>query len=79
MKSAYRKPTLFTLIGSVAYNTVAGYIDDDCSSRASALTYYSLLSIVPVVAVVFGIGKGFGFEKNIEQELTKAFAEQPQV
>ena len=34
--------------------------------RASALTYYSLLSIVPIAAMAFGIAKGFGFDKQLE-------------
>lgn len=40
-----------------------------CELRASALTYYSLLSIVPVVALAFAVAKGFGFEKMLAQEL----------
>ena len=42
---------------------------DLCPLRASALTLYSLLSIVPVIAMLFGIAKGFGFEKMLEQWL----------
>ncbi len=37
--------------------------------RASALTYYSLLSIVPVFAMAFGIAKGFGLENFIQKEI----------
>ena len=37
--------------------------------RASALTFYSLLSIVPVFAMAFGIAKGFGFEKILEKQI----------
>jgi membrane protein len=33
------------------------------------LTYYYLLNIVPVIAVVFGIAKGFGLEKIIEKQI----------
>ena len=43
--------------------------EDKCQLRASALTYFSLLSIVPVLAMVFGIAKGFGFESVLEQVL----------
>ena len=43
-----------------------GFAEDKCSLRASALTFYSLLSVVPVVAMAFGIAKGFGFEKNLQ-------------
>ncbi|MGK7396839.1 MAG: YihY/virulence factor BrkB family protein [Candidatus Cyclobacteriaceae bacterium M3_2C_046] len=45
---------------------IKGYQDDKCPLRASALTFYSLLSIVPVLAMAFGIAKGFGFEKGLD-------------
>lgn len=48
---------------------VRGFDEDRCQLRASALTYYSLLSIVPVVAILFGIAKGFGFQEVLEKEL----------
>jgi len=44
---------------------------DKCQLRASALTFYSLLSIVPVIAMAFGIAKGFGLEKLLEAQLEK--------
>ncbi|MGZ5007699.1 MAG: YihY/virulence factor BrkB family protein [Methylobacter sp.] len=49
--------------------SVQGFSRDLCSLRASALTLYTLLSIVPIIAMLFGIAKGFGFEKIMEQEL----------
>ena len=48
---------------------VRGFAEDKCKFRASALTFYSLLSIVPVIAMMFGIAKGFGLEKKVETEL----------
>jgi len=44
--------------------------------RASALTYYSLLAIVPVLAMVFAVSKGFGLERMLEEQLTKNFQDQ---
>ena len=41
--------------------------------RASALTYYTLLAIVPVIAMGFAIAKGFGFETSLEQRLIEEF------
>lgn len=41
---------------------------DNCQLKASALTFYTLLSIVPVIAMFFGIAKGFGFEKKLEDQ-----------
>ncbi len=53
--------------------TISGFDEDKCRLRASALTLYSLLSIVPVVAMLFGIAQGFGYESRIEQELLVHF------
>ncbi|MBS3917790.1 MAG: YihY family inner membrane protein [Deltaproteobacteria bacterium] len=36
---------------------------------AAVLTYYSLLNVVPVIAVAFAISKGFGLEKLIEKQI----------
>jgi membrane protein len=51
----------------------------DCLFRASALTFYSLLSIVPVLAMAFGLAKGFGFEKALERQLFETFQGQEEV
>ena len=42
---------------------------DKCELRASALTFYFLLSIVPVVALAFAVAKGFGVEKILGEQL----------
>ena len=49
--------------------TLRGFDEDKCFLRASSLTFYTLLSIVPVAAMLFGIAKGFGFEKMLRKEL----------
>lgn len=57
----------------VLYLAAKGYNENKVQSQASALTFYTLLSIVPVIAMAFGIAKGFGFQEKLEQELlTKA-------
>ncbi len=48
-------------------------------TRASALTYSTLLAIVPICAVVFAIARGFGYSKYIEAWFREAFSTQPQV
>ena len=47
--------------------------------KASALTYSTLLAIVPISAVVFAIARGFGYNKYIEIWFRAAFESQPQV
>jgi membrane protein len=54
--------------------SIRGYDEDKCQLRASALTFYSLISIVPVAAMAFGIAKGFGFEKVLEAQLRNKLA-----
>ena len=53
--------------------------EDRCHLRASALTFYSLLSIVPVVAMAFGVAKGFGLEKVLEKQIIKQLSGQEEV
>ncbi len=49
--------------------SLRGFMEDNCSLRAAALTLSALLSVVPVLAMAFGIAQGFGLEKAIEKEL----------
>ena len=48
-------------------------------AQASALTYSTLLAFVPVVAVIFAIARGFGYNKYIEIWFRDAMSTQPQV
>ena len=54
--------------------TFRGFVENKCQLRASSLTFYSLLSIVPVMAMAFGVAKGFGFQRTLEREVGKAFS-----
>ena len=56
-----------------------GFTEDKVQLRASALTFYSLLSIVPVLALIFGIAKGFGFEENLKTALQENLAEHKEI
>ncbi len=59
--------------------SLRGFIEDKCHLRASALTFFSLLSIVPVFAMIFGIAKGFGFEKMLERQIMEKAQGQEEV
>ncbi|MBQ2210688.1 MAG: YihY/virulence factor BrkB family protein [Prevotella sp.] len=47
-------------------------------SKAAALTYSTLLATVPIMAVVFAVGRGFGYNKYIEVWFRDALSSQPQ-
>ena len=60
-------------IFSLAIN---GFNEDKCLIKATALTYYTLFSIVPIIALIFAIAKGFGFQESLEAQLLNDFSEQ---
>jgi len=68
-----RKKSLWLNPLRIILLALRGFAEDKCTLRASALTYYTLFSIVPVVALAFGIAKGFGLEKILERQLIEKF------
>ncbi|MCK5168943.1 MAG: YihY/virulence factor BrkB family protein, partial [Bacteroidales bacterium] len=56
-----------------------GYDEDKVSLRSSALTFYSMLSVVPVAAMAFGISKMVGIDKHLTRNLNEQFAGQQEV
>ncbi|MEO9871284.1 YihY/virulence factor BrkB family protein [Ekhidna sp.] len=55
------------------------FINDKCTEKASALTYLSMLSLVPVLAMVFGIAKVFGIRELMQTELERYFSGQTEI
>jgi len=65
-------------------NRAVSYIREELTAKrltneAAALTYSTLLAIVPILAVVFAIARGFGYNKYIEEWFLSALSSQPQV
>lgn len=69
----------FTRTYFILKHSVVAFIENNDYLKASALTFYTLISIVPALAVAFGIAKGFGFEQYLEKELREVFEEQKEV
>ena len=69
---------LFKFIRIVVLS-VRGFDEDKCLLRASALTFYTMLSIVPVLAMAFGVAKGFGFEKLLERQILERMQGQEEI
>ena len=49
-----------------------GFREDKVQLRASALTFNTLLSVIPVAAIAFGIAQSFGFRERLEVEIRNA-------
>jgi membrane protein len=58
----------------VALLVVRDFQADRCLLRASALTYVTLLSIVPVFALMFSLLKGLGVQNTLEPIILKEIA-----
>ena len=61
------------------YLTIRFFTEKRVMTQASALTYSTLLAIVPILAVVFAIARGFGYNKYIELWFRDSLDSQPQV
>ena len=48
---------------------VRGFQEDNCSLQASALTYITLVSLVPMLAIMFSFSKGLGMQSKILDEI----------
>lgn len=58
---------------------VRGFLNDKVQLRASALTFYSLLSVIPVAAIVFAIAKGFGLDQTLQDLIIKKSGSEQEV
>ena len=63
----------------IAVLTVRGFIEDKCPIRASSLTFFSLLSVGPLIALAFGLAKGFGMEEYLETQVIKKIPAQEEL
>lgn len=78
-KDLPRRKSLLLRTLRVVILSVRGVSSERVALRASALTFYSLLSVVPVAAMVFGIAKGFGFENALEKLLLSSLEGQEEI
>ncbi len=63
----------------ISIMAIKDFVRKNLALRASALTLYTLLSIVPVVAMIFGIAQGFGLQDYLDTQLQGLLAGQPDV
>jgi len=60
---------------------VAGsrYSADNNSLRSVALTFYTLFAVVPMLALAFGIAKGFNLDEKLQEILAEKLANQREI
>lgn len=70
------RDTIGIRILKVANLSVRSYLDRNLQTRSMSLTYSTVLAIVPAFALLFAIGRGFGFQKLLEDQLFTSFPAQ---
>lgn len=71
------KFSIYNIIKTV-YLCINRFTTDRLANKASALTYSTLLAIVPMLAILFAIARGFGFSSLMEQQLRSGFGGSPE-
>jgi len=82
MNLTYTSHTFITSLkktGKALWASLRFLFDYQTTMKASALTYFTLLSIVPMMALVFAIAKNFGMEQVIQQEIIRHLSGQEAV
>ena len=51
-----------------------GFSNDKVQLRAASLTFYSLLSVIPVAAIAFALAKGFNLDEDLYKIITDKFS-----
>ena len=60
--------SLYNIIKTI-YLCITRFTKDRLANKAAALTYSTLIAIIPILALVFAIARGFGFDNIIEQQI----------
>ena len=68
-----RSRALLYRASRILYATVRGLRDKRVNFRAAALTYFSVLSVVPFLAFAFSVIKGFGFYQRLVDESIRPY------
>ena len=71
------KKTLFGFV-KIGFIVVRGYSRDRVSLRAAALTNITLMSMVPLIALMFSMAKGFGAGQKLNNMVTEHLANMPE-
>lgn len=79
--SEWKNPVLrwFVQQYRLLFYTARGLLEHGTILRSAALTFYTLMSLVPIIAVVFAVLKGFGMADKLVQQLYGVFPQYPDV
>jgi membrane protein len=56
-----------------------GFLNDKVQLRAASLTFYTLLSLIPIAAIAFAIAKGFNLDQTLESIIVSKFSNNKEI
>ena len=68
--------TIGTRIIKTGNLTVSAFLDSSLQNKSMSLTYQTVLSIVPAFALLVAIGRGFGLQETLQNQLYEFFPSQ---
>ena len=76
----WRNPVVRWLVQQyrLLFYTARGLVEHGTLVRSAALTFYTLMSLVPILAVVFAVVKGFGLTDGLVENLYGIFPRHPE-
>ena len=79
--SEYRNPVVRWCVQQykLLFYTARGLVEHRTLVRSAALTFYTLMSIVPIAAVAFAVVKGFGLADSLLENLYSLFPQNPEI
>lgn len=67
------KNTLFVKTVKTLNLSIKSFLNSDVQTQACAMTYRTLLALVPALAMLFALGRGFGLQTYLENQLMNTF------
>jgi membrane protein len=71
LKSKSRRRSFLIRQARIYILAFKGFFEDRAAVRAAALTYFTMLSIVPIFAIAFAIARNFGFEDRMHEVINR--------
>jgi membrane protein len=71
LTSKSRRKTFLIRQSRIYFLAFKGFFEDRAAVRAAALTYFTMLSIIPIFAIAFAIARNFGFEDRLYEAINK--------
>ena len=78
-KELTRTKSLLVSLLKVVILAIRGFSNNALQTKAAALTYFSILSFIPALALLLAIGSGFGVKSTITQSLFENFPGQREI